>query len=299
MSLWQDDNARNRSVGIALLSLGTLSFSALDSTVKWLLLALPLGMVVWLRFVSHVFISMALLTPRYGWQLFAVHNVRLQVARAALLTVQTLINFWSIQFLQLTETAAILFSSPLIVALISHLWLGERLRRLQWAAIVLGFVGVLMVVRPGAGVVHPAILLMVFNAVLFAGFTLLTRKMARTENAAAMQFYSALGAALVLTPVGLAQWQTPATALQWTAIVLTGLAGSMGHFLWARAHHFAPSVVLAPFGYQQLLYMAVWGWLLFGDVPGTAVLLGATLIVASGLFLLWEQGRGHTPPPTA
>ena len=78
-----------------------------------------------------------------------------------------------------------------------------------------------------------------------------------------------------------------------------GPGGQHGHFLWARAHHFAPSVVLAPFGYQQLLYMAVWGWLLFGDVPGTAVLLGATLIVASGLFLLWEQGRGHTPPPTA
>lgn len=297
MSLWQHDTSRNRHIGIALLSLATLSFSALDSTVKWLLLGLPLGMVVWLRFLTHAVLSAGLLWPHYGRDIFRVHNWRLQGLRALLLTTQTLCNFWAIQYLQLTETAAILFSSPLIVALISHFWLGQRLRGLQWGAIALGFVGVLAVVRPGAGLVHPAILLQVFNACLFAGFGLLTRHMARTENAAAMQWFSAAVPAVLLTPIGLSQWHTPQSALQWAVILGTGLWGGMGHYLWARAHQYAPAVVLAPFGYQQLLYMTMWGWLLFAQIPAPAVILGAGLIVASGLFLLWEQQRQDLVPP--
>lgn len=293
--MWRDDTASNRRIGIALLSAATLCFSLLDSTVKWLLVSMPLTEMIWMRFASHAVISVVLLAPHYRWQLFQVRNWRLQLLRAFLLGTMTLFNFWSIQYLQLTETASILFSSPLIVAAISHFWLQQKLGRNQWLAIVAGFVGVLIVVRPSSGMVHPAIFLMVFNACLFALFGLLTRHLSASENPGAMQWYSAVGATLMLTPTAFGDFVWPTSSWQWVLILSTGLWGSIGHYLWARAHQYAPSAVLAPFGYQQLLYMALAGWLIFGDVPPFAVFIGGSIIVASGLYLLWEQhqaGRG-------
>ena len=293
--MWRDDTLHNRRVGIALLSVATLMFSMLDSTVKWLLHSLPLMELVWLRFASQAVVSAVLLVPKEGWGLFQVRNWRLQGLRALILGSMTMSNFWALQFLQLTETASILFSSPLIVAVISHFHLGQRLRRGQWWAIAVGFVGVVVVVRPSSSVVHPAMLLMVLNAFLFALFALLTRHLSRTENPGAMQWYSALGAALMVSPWAFSQFLWPQNTWHWLLILSTGLWGSIGHYLWAWAHQYAPSAILAPFGYQQLLYMACWGWLLFGDVPPAAVFLGGSIIVASGLYLWWEQHRGESP----
>ncbi len=293
--MWRDDTAKNRRMGIALLSLATLMFCMLDSTVKWLLASIPLMELVWMRFASHALISMVLLVPHYRWSLFQVRNWRLQALRAFLLGTMTLCNFWSIQYLQLTETASILFSSPLIVAAISHFWMKQRLGRNQWLAIAAGFIGVLIVVRPSSDVVHPAIFLMVLNAFLFALFGLLTRHLSATENPGAMQWYSAVGATLMLTPTAFTDFTWPPNIWHWVLILSTGLWGSIGHYLWARAHQYAPSAVLAPFGYQQLLYMALAGWLVFGDVPPAAVFVGGLIIVGSGLYLLWEQ---HQKPST-
>lgn len=287
--MWREDTVNNRQIGIALLSAATLAFSLLDSTIKWLLASIPLMELVWMRFASHAVISMVMLVPTYRWSLFQVRNWRLQALRAFLLGTMTLFNFWSIQYLQLTETASILFSSPLIVAAISHFWMKEKLARKQWLAIAMGFVGVLIVVRPSSDVVHPAIFLMVLNAILFAFFGLLTRHLSATENPGAMQWYSAVGATLMLTPTAFIDFIWPPGVGHWLLIMSTGLWGSIGHYLWARAHQYAPSAILAPFGYQQLLYMAVAGWLIFGDVPPLAVFIGGAIIVSSGLYLLWQQ----------
>jgi drug/metabolite transporter (DMT)-like permease len=289
--MWAENTAANRRIGIALLSAGTLSFSLLDSTVKWLLHSLPFMELVWMRFASQVVISGAMLLPQEGAALFHLRNWRLQLLRALILGTMTMFNFWSIQYLQLTETASILFSSPLIVAAISHFWLKETLGRRQWLAIAAGFIGILIVVRPSSNVVHPAIFLMVLNAFMFALFGLITRHLSRTEHPGAMQLYSALGATLMFTPWAFSEFVWPSGLWHWVLLLSTGLWGSVGHYLWARAHQYAPSAVLAPFGYQQLLYMALWGWLLFGDVPPAAVFLGGGIIVASGLYLLWDQAH--------
>ena len=291
--MWREDSYANRRMGILLLSLAGLAFTTLDATVKWLvqLQTLPLLELIWLRFFCHALVSGVLLAPHYKLDLLRINNVKLQALRAVLLGLMTSCNFWSIQFLQLTETAAILFSSPLIVAVISHWWLKQPLRGGQWWAIVLGFIGVLIVVRPTSSVIHPAIFLMVLNAFLFSIFTLLTRHLAQNENPAAMQWYSAMGPVLLLAPWVLPNFLSSYRLLAWVLVFATGLWGAVGHYLWARAHQYASSATLAPFGYQQLIYMALWGWLLFGDIPPLAVLVGGSIIVLSGLYLLWEQRR--------
>ena len=285
------DNAANRRVGIGLITLTTLCFATLDACAKWLVQELPVLQVVWLRFLFHVLLASALLAPRYGLELVRVRDWKLQALRAAMMAAMTALNFWALQYLQLAETGAIQFSVPLLIALFSAWWLGERLDAQRWLAIVAGFAGVLLVIRPGSQAFHPAILLSVMNALLYAAFNLLTRRMVATESAASMQLMSALGAALILSPWALAAWQWPQGWLPWLALALCGLCGGLGHFMVAQAHRYASAATLAPFLYQQIIYMTLLGWLVFGQVPGLLVMVGALVVVLSGLYLLWLEMR--------
>ena len=285
------DNADNRRIGIGLVTLTTLCFATLDACAKWLVQALPVLQVVWLRFVFHLLLSSALLAPRYGRELVRVRNWKLQALRAAMMASMTALNFWALQYLQLAETGAIQFSVPLLIALLSAWWLGERLDARRWLAIVAGFLGVLLVIRPGSQAFHPAILLSVMNALLYAAFNMLTRRMMATESAAATQLMSALGAAVLLTPWALAGWIWPDGWLQWLVIALCGLCGGLGHFMVAQAHRYASAATLGPFLYQQILYMALLGWVIFGQVPGLLVIGGALVVVFSGLYLLGLEMR--------
>ncbi len=283
------DTAQNRRIGIGLVTLTTLCFATLDACAKWLVQELPVPQVVWLRFVFHVLLASALLAPRYGRELVRVRNWKLQALRAAMMASMTALNFWALQYLQLAETGAIQFSVPLLIALLSAWWLGERLDARRWLAIVAGFAGVLLVIRPGSQAFHPAILLSVMNAILYAAFNMLTRRMVATESAASLQLMSALGAALLLAPWALANWKAPAGWQTWAVLATCGLCGGLGHFMVAQAHRYASAATLGPFLYQQIIYMTLWGWLLFGQVPGLLVVGGAASVVISGLYLLWLE----------
>ncbi len=288
-----EDNARNRRIGIALVTGTTLCFATLDASAKWLVQSLPVFQVVWLRFLTHVLITSALLAPRYGRELVRVHSWKLQGLRGLMMAMMTALNFWALQYLQLAETGAIQFSVPIMIAVVSAFWLGEHLDARRWAAIAVGFAGVLLVIRPGTSAFHPAILLSVGNAVLYAAFNLLTRRMAATESPAATQLMSAMVPAVLLAPIALAQWQWPANAWTWGVVCLCGLCGGMGHFGVTLAHRYASAAVLGPFLYQQILYMTLWGWLLFSQVPDAFVIAGAAVVVGSGLYLLWLEMRGR------
>ena len=285
------DSARSRRTGIALVTVATFCFAALDAAAKWLVQGLPVVEVVWLRFLTHVVLMAALLAPMHGMALLRMKSPGLQLLRAAMLASMTGLNFWALQYLQLAETGAIQFSVPILIALLSAWWLHERLDARRWAAVVAGFCGVLLVIRPGSQAFHPAILLCVGNALLYAAFNLLTRRMAATESPQGMQLLSAAGAALVLAPPALLQWQSPPDALSWALIGLCGLLGGLGHLAVALAHRHASAAVLGPFLYQQILYMTVWGWLVFNQVPDAFVVAGALVVVTSGLYLLWMEWR--------
>ena len=290
-SVLKTDNARSRHAGIALVTLATFCFAVLDATGKWLVQGLPVVEVVWLRFVTHFVFMLMLLAPLHGAALFRMHSPRLHLLRAAMLATMTGMNFWALQYLQLAETGAIQFSVPILIALLSAWWLHERLDARRWVAVLAGFAGVLLVIRPGSLAFHPAILLSVGNAVLYAAFNLLTRRMAATESPEAMQLLSAAGAALVLAPPALLQWQTPPDALSFGLIALCGLMGGLGHLAVATAHRYATAAVLGPLLYPQILYMTLWGWLVFNQVPDSFVVAGALVVVVSGLYLLWMEWR--------
>lgn len=295
-------SANARRIGIGLVTLTTLCFAVLDTTAKWLVLQLPVLQVVWLRFLAHSLFSVALFAPSMGRSLVHWHHPGLQLLRGGMLAAMTGLNFWALQYLQLAETGAMQFSVPILIALLSAWWLGERLDAKRWLAIAAGFVGVLIIIRPGTQAFHPAILLSAGNAILYALFNLLTRRLASSEHPATMQLASAMVATAVLTPFALWAWQAPQSLGQWLLLALAGLSGGAGHYFAAQAHRFASAAVLGPFLYQQILYMTLGGWLVFGQVPDQAVLIGAGVVVASGLYLLWREFQqipettGPTPP---
>ena len=285
----QADSARNRRIGIAMISVATLCFTALDTTAKWLVVSLPVVQVAWLRFLTHSLLGIAVLAPSYGMRLFQVNQPGLQLLRGLMLTALTGLNFWALVYLQLDVTGAIQFSTPILIAMLSARWLGERLDGRRWLAILVGFGGVLLIVRPGSHAFHPAIILSLLNAVLYAVFNLLTRRLAASDLPAATQLLSAIVATVVLTPFGLLNWKTPGSWWMWVLILVMGLLGGIGHLMAAQAHRYASAAVLGPFLYQQIIYMSFFGWLVFGHLPDAAVVGGAAIVVVSGLYLLYRE----------
>jgi drug/metabolite transporter (DMT)-like permease len=275
MSQLFSDSAKHRRIGIALVTVTTLMFALLDASAKWLVLTLPVMQVVWMRFLTHSLFSIAVFAPSLKGDLLRWRHPRLQLLRGLMLASMTALNFWALEYLQLAETGAMQFSVPILIALLSAWWLGERLDAKRWLAIAVGFAGVLVII-------------------LYALFNMMTRYLASSENPATTQLTSAVVATLLLTPVALWQWQQPATLLEWCVMALAGLCGDIGHYFVAVAHRYASAAVLGPFLYQQILYMTVLGWLVFGQVPDLAVVLGALVVVGSGLYLLWREFQGQS-----
>jgi drug/metabolite transporter (DMT)-like permease len=273
------------------MSITFVLFAILDCGAKWLVQTLPVFQVVWLRFLFHALLSTVMLAPRIGAGILRSRRPKLQFARAVFMPLMTGLNFWALQYLQLAETGAIQFSVPIIIALIAAPLLGERMDRARWTAIMIGFAGVLVIVRPGTQGFHPALILSIINAVLYALFNLMTRQLAAHDSPETTQFYSSVGATLAITPFALAAWQAPPGALQWTILVLIGISGGLGHYFLALAHRYAPASVLAPFLYQQIIWMMILGYLVFGDVPDAAVLVGGAVVIASGGYLFWRERK--------
>lgn len=286
------DSARHRLRGIGLISLTYVFFTLLDGSAKWLVATLPVLQVVWLRFATHALFSAAALLPRHGRALFRSRRPLLQGLRTLILLTMTALNFTALQYLQLSVTTSIFFVSPILVALISATVLREPLDFGRWCAILGGFAGVLVIVQPGADTFHPAMLLSVVNATLYALFNLVTRNLAAYDSPETTNVLSALGATVALAPFAFVAWQTPAGWAQWAVACLLGVFGGIGHHFLAVAHRHARASVLAPFLYPQVLYMSVFGYLVFGDVPGPNVIYGATIVIGSGLYLFHRERRG-------
>lgn len=287
----QADSAANRLTGIGLVSLTYLLFTVLDGSAKWLVGSIPLIVVVWLRFVTHVLIAGAVLFPLKGAALVRTRHMRWHVARAVMFVGMTGLNFWALRYLQLTVTSAIYFLVPILIALMAAPLLGEKLDAGRWAAILAAFAGVLVIVRPGSAQFHPAMLLTLVNTVIMAFFNLTTRRLAAYDSPETIQYLPAVGAAILLTPFAIAGWESPQGWLQWSVACLLGGLGGLGHYFLALAHRYAPATVLAPFLYQQVLYMALFGYIVFGDVPSSAVWIGAAIVIASGLYLFARERR--------
>ncbi|CAN5120195.1 DMT family transporter [soil metagenome] len=281
--------AADRLRGIGLLCAAVATFTVLDTCAKYAGHFVPPLEVAWARYFFSVLLSVAFLRPWRRPAEYATRRPILQIVRSAFLAGSTVLNFIALQYLQLAETASITFAMPLFVTALAGPVLGEWPGPRRWAAVVVGFIGVLIVMRPTPATFHPAMLLSVVGAAFYAGYSLTTRLASATESPAGMLIYGSLLAALILSPAMPVVGALPPTWVVAAALVTTGLTASIGHWFLIAAHRLAPPAVLAPFNYTQLLWMVAAGYLTSGDIPTPSTLIGAAVIVASGLYVLYRE----------
>ena len=274
--------------------LAMLFLAAMDVCAKFLANDHDVLQIVWIRFFGQSVVVMILLFPIHGLKLIKSNHLPLQLIRSVLMILGTFMNFISLRYLQLDQTAAIAFTSPFWVVLFSAPLLGERVSRVQVLAIAAGFIGVLVITRPGFGEVHWAAYLSVGVALVLALFQIATRKLASIDNDATTLFYTTALGAVVVSPFVMSVWTTPNT-IGWFAMLLLGVLGLAGHYCIIVAHRYAPAGVLAPFVYTQIIWMIVFGFIIFADVPDFWTLVGATIVVSSGLYL-WHRARSRQEP---
>jgi drug/metabolite transporter (DMT)-like permease len=273
--------------------LAYLLFAVTDSSVKWLSLAgLPALQLAFMRYAVHLGLSTGPMLGRdhSGWTA-PRRQALAMLLRGGLLMVSTVTNFIALRYIDLTMSAAILFSSPIIVSALSGPLLGERVGPWRWAAILAGFGGVLIVVRPWAADFHWAALLSLTAATALALFSIMTRAMAGVAAPRTMQLYAGLVGTVALAPAAWLVWTAPESTLQWALMLGIGATAWAGHHFFSEAHGYAPASVLMPFSYSLLFYLPVAGYVLFGDLPDGQTLLGALVVAAAGLVIWWRERR--------
>ena len=280
-----------RLTAIALMCGAVACFALLDTTAKYLNLYMATLQVVWARYTGAFLFPLIVSNPWNRPGLLRTGQPALQIGRSFLLLGSTMCNFLALRYLQLDEAIAIIFSTPFFVAALSGPILGEWVRWRRWTAIGVGFIGVLVVTRPGAGTFQPAALLSLAAALCYALYSIVTRTLARTDSNETTLFYSNLVGVVALMPVVPFVWTTPTDPLVITLMVASGAMGSFGHYLLIAAHRLAPAAVLSPFIYTEIVQVIILGYLVFGDVPSRWTLVGCAIVVASGLYILHRERR--------
>lgn len=269
-----------------------LLFSLVDTGAKWLAVAgVSAFQLAFMRYAGHFAISIGvILQGGINLDRFKTDHIWQLVSRALLLVSATLSNFYALQFLPLTVVSAVMFSSPVIVCFLSIYVLREKVGPWRWGAILLGFIGVLIVVRPFGTVFHPTMLMIIYNAAALALYSLMTRKLSGVVAVETMQFYMGMVGTFLMLPFAIWTWTQPSTAWGMLVLISLGVLGWAGHQLLTNAHRFGTANQLMPFTYSFLIYAAVWGYLLFGTVPDRETILGALVIMIAGL-IIWKRDK--------
>jgi drug/metabolite transporter (DMT)-like permease len=244
--------------------------------------------VTWARFTGAFLISLVVCNVVLRPERLRSKRPWLQLARSAILFVSNLMMFFALRFLQLDQTSSILFATPFIVALLAVPLLGERIGPRRWAAIIVGFIGVMIVIRPGLGGIHPAAFLALGSAFTVAIYVISTRVLSHYDSSATTMFYTNVAGTVALTALLPLFWSTP-TAIEGALMFAMGAVALLGHYLLIVAHRLAPASVLSPFMYTQLIWMIFYGYAVFSQLPNQWTLIGASVVIASGLYLLYRE----------
>lgn len=273
--------------GIVLFVSALFLFAALDTTAKYLTAFFSVPLLVWARYFVHLVLMLVFVAPSTGREIIVTRKPGLMILRGFSLVLSSIFIQLAFSNLPLAETTAIVFISPLMVALLAGPMLGEKLHLRNWLATLGGFAGVLMIARPGGALVGIGIVYALCAALTYAFYQILTRKLACTEPVMRQLFYTALIGSIAMSLVLPANWTgvipTPTQAL---LIASLGLFGGTGHFLFIRAFRETPASILSPMMYLQLGWVALFGWIVFDDLPDTMSAIGILIIGASGLMLV-------------
>lgn len=273
--------------GILLMCVAMVCFVSMNSLIKSMRGELPLVELAWGRYFFHALLILVLF-PRRIPTLLDSADKGLQVLRSLLVLLATILMFFSVGLMPLADIVAITFVAPLLIVVLSVVVLREHVGSRRWIAVIAGFVGVIIILRPGGSLFTLVALLPVSIALIYAVYQILTRLVAQSADALNTLFYSALVGAVVMSLIVPFDWVTP-NPLQWTKLVVVGLLGGLGHYAIIRAYERAEASLVAPFAYTELIWATGLGFFFFGDLPDLWTFAGAGIIALSGIYVVHRE----------
>jgi len=276
--------------GVTLMACAMAVFAGQDVISRHLAGEYNVWMVVMIRYWFFAAFALSIAARRAGGLRAAAHSAQpwVQSFRGVLLAAEICVMVFAFVYIGLVEAHAVFACYPLLVAALSGPVLGETVGWRRWAAIGVGFIGILVILQPGSGVFTPAALIALCAVFMFALYTLLTRYVARADTSATSFFYTGTVGALAITPVGVVFWE-PMIAPDWGWMALLCVMGALGHWLLIKVYEAAEASAVQPFAYLQLVFAASLGVLLLGETVRPAVVLGVMIVVGAGLFTLWRE----------
>jgi len=276
---------------VGLVIAAVASFSVLDTATKVASLTVPVMMALWVRYAFQALATTAVVLPRLGWAALRTEHPRFQLLRGLLLLATSVFAYFSLKYMPVGEFTAIVMIVPLVVTLLAATSLGERVSPLRWLLVVGGFVGALVIIRPGSEGFTWALLLPLGLVITNSWFQVLTSRLARTEQPLTTHLYTGWVGTLatgILLPF---VWVTPTRTGEWVAMGLMGLMGTIGHFLLILAYMRAPASTITPYLYGQIAFAVLAGWLWFAHIPDHLSLVGIGLIAVCGTLGAWLSMR--------
>lgn len=268
------------------LFVGISLFATMDAAAKWVARTYPLTAGVWLRYLVPTVLVGGYLIATRGLKFAHAAHPGIQIMRGILLVMSTLLFWTALTHLPLVEAVTVSFIGPTIVVIFSSLLLRERPQRSHWIALVMGFVGVLIALRPGFAHAGIGALAALSSAAFYSLYLVLTRKVADRADSLVLLFHANAIGALALSLIAPATARLPINLAEWLILPALGLFGAAGHWCMIKAYAHADAATLAPFMYAQLLIATFWGWLIFDNLPDRFTLLGMIIILGSGLYVL-------------
>ncbi len=276
---------------LRLMLFVVLLFSITDVQAKYLSQTLPIFQIAWALFFGHFLLVTLMFWPKRRWNILSSSRTGLQIFRGALLVVSILLFFTALHFMPLADAVAIISVSPILVTALSVPLLKERVGLRRWVAVGVGFTGAVIIIRPGMGMMHWSAFLALGAAFSSALFFITTRMLSTTDDSVTSLFYPALIGTAALSPIVLFHWEHPTSLLEVVLLLGLGVSNAVSHRGVVKAYQLAPVAVLAPMSYSELLWSTLFGFLIFGDFPDQWTLLGAGIVVASGLYIFHREGR--------
>ncbi|PWK68495.1 DMT family transporter [Aminobacter sp. AP02] len=273
--------------GILLMLLGDFMFALNDAMGKWLVTSFSVAQVLLIRSIGAFIILGPMIAKQGIGPLTKVERPGLQVLRVVLATADTGFFYAAVAYLPLADVMTFYMAGPIYIAALSHFFLGEKVGWRRWIAIVLGFCGVVIALRPSTASLSWPSLFAIVGSLSFAITLILSRKL-RATNDTTLVTWQTLGALAVGGVLAIYDWRTP-TALDWSAMLLIGVVSCAAHLMITRALKLAPASLLAPLQYTLLLWAVVFGIAFFNDYPDAQVLIGSAIIVVAGLFIFHRQ----------
>ena len=277
-------------LGILCMILATIMFAAAAAFAKWQVALYPVGEVMFLRSLSGLIVCATVMLPVTGLSVFATRRPRDHVARGLSQAISQTLSVLAYSLMPLAGAIAINFSAPLFAAVVSIFWLKERATPARWIALLVGFFGVLIVTNPGSDSLTLGALFALGNAIMYGSVTVAVRGMTKTESSNTLLIWQAVTIAFFHSFLLVFGWRWP-TASGAAMLFGSGIANIAGQYFWTRALHLAPTTAVSPFYYLMLVWALIIGFLAWGDVPSTALIMGSVIVVVSGLFLLWHEAR--------